>query len=70
MQKTKSLDSEISDGLKWILTVHCPAASAALPLDSAVLQPALAFPPAAERFFKASFFLQCMYTCRSRAWQC
>lgn len=56
MQKTKSLDSEISDGLKWIPTVHCPAASAALPLDSAGLQPALAFPPAAERFLRPVFF--------------
>lgn len=56
MQKTKSLDSEISDGLKWIPTVHCPAASAALPLDSADLQPVLAFPPAAERFLRPVFF--------------
>lgn len=52
MQNTKSLGLEISDGIKWIPTVHCPAAAAALPIRCALLQSALAFPPAAERFIR------------------
>lgn len=60
VQRLESLISEVSDGMKYCSTMHCPGGRAALPLHRAAC--ICLFTCCIERFI-ASFVLHCIYSC-------